>query len=207
MPCYAFRGVEITKFCLMREGWERFMKENMLQNSSKAKPSLHLCFYCVSSINENTENMPLLTCFKSLWGEKRSVWLESVSFLIMCSQFPRAMGKYGWNMHGVGMFSLRSHFDSVQRQKYRNYFNILYLKSHFKKSCRLFFSDIKHTIVHISDPQKKPPNSCKRDQAFLFCKGSSSLWQTGSHQAWVTVAGLTFFLETEKRSGNLHGSQ
>lgn len=63
--------------------------------------SLSVLLLCIiiKTSNENIQYILLLTCFQASWKKKKSlsycVWLASFCFLIMCSQFPRVMNKYG----------------------------------------------------------------------------------------------------------------
>lgn len=86
--------------------------------------SLSVLLLCIiiKTSNENIQYILLLTCFQASWKKKSlsyCVWLASFFFLIMCSQFPRVMSKYGCNtlIVGVGVFFKRSLWYSLAQTK------------------------------------------------------------------------------------------
>lgn len=144
-----YGSLKITQFCLMREGWQTFMKENMPQNVKSPVKELwvYLCFYCVSSLKPQTRTFNIYTVTHMLSGfmeKKKSlsycVWLASFCFLIMCSQFPRVMNKYGWNILivGVGVFFKWSLWYSLAQTKGKKNWHYLTMP-YSRKLCTIFF--------------------------------------------------------------------
>lgn len=108
--------------------------------------SLSVLLLCII-IKTSNENIQYIYCYSHafrLHGKKKSlsycVWLASFCFLIMCSQFPRVMNKYGWNILivGVGVFFKWSLWYSLAQTKGKKNWHYLTMP-YSRKLCTIFF--------------------------------------------------------------------